>query len=102
MLIGGFINEWRSTLVRLRQFEAELFHLHRDGTKPRESRGLIRSRKTAAWTAVVSEPSDAHDGHQTADGAEMLPVAEWQRGAAALTPANELHKRVVESAATRV
>ena len=99
--IGGFINEWRSTLVRLRQFEAELFRSHRDGAKPRESRGLIRSRKSAAWTAVADEASDVQGGHQTVDGAEMLPVTEWQRGAG-LAPANELHKRVVESAAARV
>lgn len=90
--------------MRLRQFEAELYRQRGGGTQPRESRMLISSRKSA-WTAIaVTDETSSEGGHPAVNCAEneMLPVAEWQRGTAALPPANELHKRVVESSAARM
>ena len=70
------INEWRSTLVRLRQFESELFQKNggRGSSAPSarrglagasaESRGLIRQRRT---------------GEVVLEDAELRPVAEWGR-----------------------
>ena len=68
------INEWRSTLVRLRQFESELFPKSggRGASAPsrpvglvgavNESRGLIRQRRMS----------------ELLEDAEMRPVAEWR------------------------
>lgn len=98
---GGAINEWRSTLVRLRQFEAELFYKQNREGVPRESRRLVRSRPRggASWTSMVdqetdedAEPANTHD-----EGAELRPTAEWARRSTATTSPAELHKRLVES-----